>query len=297
MLPQFIIIGGQKCGTTYLHHVLRQHPDIYLPKQEVPFFRKPDYNPHQISSYFNKLHKDDGRIFGIKRPDYLGRVGVEKRIAKHIPNVKLIVILRNPLDRLRSHYFHSLKTGFLPVNKLNDGVEQLLNGRLEKKHPYSKRIIDYVFYYKHLQRYFHLFSKRNIKVLLFVDLKEHPQKTADKLLRFIGVDNKCKLNYSIRPQKGIYSIARLLFRKKFLPILYTYNEERTRLEVNKGLTGITGKAYTAFDILVLSKLFRQKPPKFNYEIKERLINIYEKDILQLQKLINKDLSHWLNLDR
>ncbi len=154
MLPQFVIVGGQKCGTTYLHLVLKQHPEIYCPKQEIPFFQKPDYNPKIIEQYFNNLNKNKSKIFGIKRPDYLGTVGIEKRIAKHIPDAKLIVVIRNPIDRLRSAYFHYIKTGFLPINELNKGIKLLLNGKLKKNYPRSNELIKYGHYYKHIKRYF-----------------------------------------------------------------------------------------------------------------------------------------------
>lgn len=293
VLPQFIITGGQKCATTYLSSVLRQHPDIFCPRQEIPFFQKPDYNPNLIEEYFNNINKEKNIIFGIKRPNYLGDKGVEKRIARHIPDVKLIVILRNPINRLKSAYFHYMKTGFLPLVALNKGVELLLDNKFAKNYPRSKELVEYGFYSKHIQRYLKHFPRENLKILLFEDLTSDPKKTISGVFKFLGVSNERSFNYSIRLQKGIYSMSRLRLRNYILPLLYKYNKNRTRLNMRKGPVGFMGRSFVALDALVLSRVYKQKPAEFNKSVRKRLIKIYEKDVRQLEKLLNTDLPGWL----
>ena len=107
MKLDFIIIGGQKCGSTYLHHIINEHPEIDTLPGESPYFESPDYEDYgmdKLEKLINEL--DQNKVIGIKRPNYLSKPEVPLRIFKENRKIKLIVILRNPIERLWAKYSH-----------------------------------------------------------------------------------------------------------------------------------------------------------------------------------------------
>ena len=110
LIPHFLIIGAQKCGTTSLYNYLIQHPQVCAASQKNFIFDI--YFQKGLNWYYNqfpliKLNKLI--ITGEASPYYLFHPHAPKRIAKTLPNVKLIVLLRNPVDRAYSHYYHQVK--------------------------------------------------------------------------------------------------------------------------------------------------------------------------------------------
>ena len=98
MLPDFVLIGGQKAGSTFVQEALRQHPAVFTPHGETPFFQDPDYTPNDLSPLERELQgARAGQRVGIKRPNYLGEPEVPPRLARDLPGVKLIAVLREPV--------------------------------------------------------------------------------------------------------------------------------------------------------------------------------------------------------
>ena len=104
--PGFIVLGGHRCGTTYLYENLIEHPDIYLnsKKKELHFFDR-DENFKKGLEYYNKFFLNaQNKVIGDITPNYFSQKNVPKRIFNTIKDVKLVVILRNPVTRSFSHY-------------------------------------------------------------------------------------------------------------------------------------------------------------------------------------------------
>lgn len=125
MLPNFIIIGAQKSASTFLQACLNDHPDIYMPYGETPFFESPDYERNNIRDLEKIFVDRDEKCIGIKRPTYIGKPEVPERILAHLPNAKLIAVLRNPIDRAISAYFHNINYGFIPAIDVETGSKSL----------------------------------------------------------------------------------------------------------------------------------------------------------------------------
>ena len=122
----FAIVGAQKAGSTFLLKNLRDHPSVFMPNGEVPYFENPDfYGPNKLEFYFNKKNKKN--ILGIKRPNYLNKKEVPSRLIENNPNIKIIIFLRNPVDRVISAYYHGMKMGLLPLLEINEGLKKILN--------------------------------------------------------------------------------------------------------------------------------------------------------------------------
>jgi hypothetical protein len=111
MLPSFIIVGAQKAGTTFLHRVLSEHPQVREPwRKEMHFF---DINYQRGLGWYRAYfpHREPGAITGEGSPSYMFHPRAPERIAKHLPGVKLIVVLREPASRALSHYKMALWRG------------------------------------------------------------------------------------------------------------------------------------------------------------------------------------------
>ena len=113
MLPNFIILGSQKAGTTSLYQVLKQHPEIFMPaKKELNFFfHKAEYAKGQ--NYYQRYFKNapvNARAIGEASPGYICHPETPKRIHRLLPNAKLIVTVREPISRAYSQYWDNRRS-------------------------------------------------------------------------------------------------------------------------------------------------------------------------------------------
>jgi hypothetical protein len=180
MLPNFKIMGAEKSGSTFLHKCLAEHPEVFMPDQETPFFENSAYrfiDFREFEKLFN--NSDNAKAVGIKIPTYLTYPECPKRVIKHIPNAKIIVLFRNPVDRAVSAYFHQMKVGFIPVKKIEKGFRNLLKGKYNK-YPRAEEIITFRYYYKHLKKYLKYFKRKIILVLYYDNLKSNPTNLIKK---------------------------------------------------------------------------------------------------------------------
>ena len=199
-LPNFIIIGAMKSGTTSLHHYLEQHPSTCLSlRKEVHFFDSLPFFNLDIPRYpFGLLWyraffpkrmylKRTNKITGETSPSYLFDLLSPKRIAKLLPNIKLIVILRNPVDRAISHYSHLML--FSPLGSLEEELknEDLLPMDYASQFYKSKAYKRRGHYAEQLARYFQYFNRDQILVLNSDDLYANPLETINEVCRFLNI--------------------------------------------------------------------------------------------------------------
>jgi len=126
----FAIIGAQKSATTFVQRCLQAHPNVFLPSGELAAFEDPDYASFDAEAFDE--HFAAGRnvnAIGLKRPNYLHQADVPTRLYRHLPHAKLIVVLRDPIHRAISAYFHQVRHGFAPAKEINTGLLAILDGR------------------------------------------------------------------------------------------------------------------------------------------------------------------------
>lgn len=197
-MPDFLIIGAQKCGTTSLYEYLTQHPQIVsATRKEVHFF---DLNyALGLEWYKSKLGEVDqlNSICGEASPYYIFHPQVPQRVYQHFPQVKLIVLLRNPVDRAISHYYHELnrlKAETLPIEEAIDREPKRLQGELEKLetdpnyYSYNHQHYTYLsrgLYLEQLQRWMALFPREQFLILSSEEFWEKPDRTLAEVLNFL----------------------------------------------------------------------------------------------------------------
>jgi len=294
-LPDFVIIGAQKSATSFLHHCLKEHPEIYLPDSEVPFFEDSDFQKSTVQDLEDLLAPaEPGNVIGIKRPNYLGDVECAQNIHSIVPEAKLIVILRNPLDRAMSAYFHQMSNGLLPVRSVPAGIRNLLDGKYSLKYPRSKQIIGYGFYCTHLKRYLEFFDKGQLLVLYYSEIKSNPQQAIQEVCRFLKVSDEFLPNaITVKPKKRNYSIFSVYLSSIRSKLIYSYNEDMTRLHLKKELS-VFYKLFVKIVKIIDSMIPERSLGAVNFPpgLKGRLSLIYQEEINCLEKLLDRDFSIW-----
>jgi len=300
MMPDFIIIGAQKSASTFLQLSLKDHPHVYLPHSETPFFQDPDYDPNRldiVESYFDDADLSTVKRLGIKRPDYLGRPECPERIHCHIPDAKLIAVLRNPVERLISAYYHYVKTGFLPPVHINKGLPKILSEEWANKCPRSKELIEYGMYYKHLKKYLHYFDRQQIKILIYDNLRQNNLKNIRDVYEYIDVDTEyIPASIDSKPKSSVYNIERLkVIRRANMLINRYYNNGKRmeRLPIKKNVVKYSMYALIRCFYYIQGLLVRQnEKPELSGKLRQRVISKYYKDISNLEKLVGVSLDEW-----
>lgn len=206
MLPDFLIIGAQKGGTTFLYNVLRRHPHFEAAvKKEIHFFDTSRFRRgvDWYRTHFPQQQQEDGQrvITGEASPYYLFYPHAARRVAETIPQAKLIALLRNPIDRAYSDYQHTLRQGneTLGFNEALDLEEERLRGEKEKiLADESYRSIDYRrssylargIYVDQLEEWHRYFDPKQLLILKSEDFFASPLETLELVLEFLGLPER-----------------------------------------------------------------------------------------------------------
>ncbi len=173
----FCGIGAMKAGTSWIHACLYEHPEIFLPAhKEIHFF----------SQYFNKgldwyasqfQSPEDAKIVGEFSPSYLYSPEAPRRISEYDRNIRLIVCLRDPVERTQSAFRYAIQTGALPPS-----------ATFEKAIDRMRGLVEHSLYYPQIQRYLQCFAKEQLHILLYEDMKSDPVAAIQDIYRFLGVE-------------------------------------------------------------------------------------------------------------
>lgn len=290
-LPDFLIVGAAKSGTTSLYAYLQKHPQIYMPKNKEPcFFSFAEIEKKSsdvikgldiITDFYNYLdlfkEVNNSHILGEASTTYLYLYEETiKNIKKYHPNwkeLKIIIIIRDPTERAFSHYLNVSASG------LNLSFEKIIEKWKLKQLSKYNNYIDYGFYYNQIKSYKDNFNQ--VKVYLFDDLEANSTMLVKDLLEFLDVDTSFNIETSLKYNVSIDSKNKLLSKLIYKPNLFKRiikrllsKEVRVKIK-NKILENFSNK------------------PQLKSSCRKFLKEIYKEDILKLQDLINKDLTRWL----
>jgi len=290
-LPNFMIVGAQKSGTTTLYDILAQHSDIYLSStKESKFFVEEEKYNKGIEFYSNEyFSKYSGqKAIGEIDPEYIFFEDVPQRLRYDISkDLKLIFILRNPVARAYSHYLMTYKRGWDELS-FEEAIKEEPQ-RIEKDF-FSKHHQSYItrgYYSKQIKRYLEYFPIENMQFIIMEDdFIVNKEQTIHKLLKFIDV--KADENIDIYKKSNASSQPRFKFLRD---LIFKPNG------VKKLLKPLIPSQKVRYFILmnILDKI-NQKPQKDNKLTVEQSKAIYEKyykdEIKDLEKLLNRDLGSW-----
>lgn len=294
----FIGIGVEKGGSTWLAQMMSKHPSICFPKDStgIYFYNKRDsHNPNRVTDNYEligyKWYEDQfslcspNAIKGEMTPVYIYCQDAIERIAADQPDIKIICILRNPVKRAFSQYLHEKKLGLI---KEDTSFEEVIQSNID--------LLDKGLYYKHLQNIYAHFPTSNIHISLLDDVKEDPVGVLDRVFQHIGAETgKVKsdqaaerVNTAKKPlfpwlNAWIYSMKTRLreidnfFSKSLLLLL-------RKIGISTFLVSLPER---------LTKKDENPQENFSESQKKYLLEYYKEDIIQLEKLIQRDLHAWL----
>lgn len=303
------IAGAAKAGTTSLYHVLNSSADVYHSPIKEPNYFSTDIDPGKFRTsykkqsgldrekYFAKFPLKSVQLAFIRNADeykllfkdfqnqkyiaessasYLYSTEAARNIFTYNSNSKIIIVLRNPVERAFSHYLMALRFGFTNL-AMKDAFEKDINQK-ENGWGISELFIELGLYFEQVKRYLEVFPKENVGIFLFDVLKENPDIFYSSIFEFLDIQfiaeeisevhNKAKIPRMKNLNKLIVSSGLKNIGKKVLP--------------DKIFQAIKQKSFKENDEIV-----------FNDEMKNTLLGIYKEDIKKTSKLIDKDLSSWL----
>jgi hypothetical protein len=249
----FLIIGAAKSGTTSLYEWVKEHPQIYMPKgKELPFFTEPHYKKG-LKWYLNGhfLGAPTNKLWGKATPQYMHGIHdvmpeeVAKRIHHDLPNVKLVAVLRDPVERAYSHYKMIVRRGH-ESRTFDEAVkEETRTSVVAQARAYQDETNSYVVtgeYGRILQYYFALFDISQIKVYFADDLATSRKWLTKDLFTFLGVDNtfRPKNLFTDYHKGGSKPRVRLLTPQVLnklpaVPLLWALAPNSVRRRVNFGI--------------------------------------------------------------
>jgi len=295
-LPNFLVIGAGRSGTTSLQHYLAQHSAVFLPDKAPSHFYCCDGLPPiddpllraQTRAFvadpvaYERLF-DGARgetAIGEVSPVYLATTAAAPRIAARLPNVKLIAILRHPVDRAWARYVARVRDGLERRTDFRDIVRAETAASLPRDDGFGTYIAS-GFVHHYLSSYHQRFPPERMRIYLFDDLVRDPVALMADLFRFLGVDDRIRLDTAARHNKSGGFIRNPTVRAawtgsaRLRTALRPYLPARVR---DAGFRAVTG------DLVA---------PSLHPALRAELVDLFRDDTLRLQDLIGRDLSHWL----
>jgi len=266
-LPDFVVVGAMKSGSTSLLNALGDHPEVFMPKKEVHFFNKyhhlgPEWYIQKFTSS-SKSHK----VIGEKTPTYSYLPEIPERMHALIPQAKLIWILREPVARAYSNYWHAAWRGKEDLT-FEAAVEC---EHIRIKQDVYKGYLARSRYADQIENYLKFYSIDRMKFVLLDDLVKDPQGTLKDVLTFLDID-----------------ASTTHWRSMNIGNKTNYTPRNLTLHA-KARTWITNDYFFRFFTVFNRKV---GVPKIDKSLHQDLKRLYVEDNKRLETLIKRDLSSW-----
>ncbi len=280
MHPNFIFVGGTRCASKYICNVLSTHPEIYMTKgsnqatfANVHFFNDDrDFSNKYFSQLKNIKQKvGEDRTYYLYMKDSEGN-HISKKIYASNPHTKIIISLRNPVDRTFSHFSKLKNEGVIDDNlDLIRDYEKIINFKSSNNQTNLARIITDSLYFNNVKAYLDIFPRKNIKVLFHHDLEKSSGNFFSELFHFLGVDSNFES-----------------------PVLDHKINTTAFLNKRSNLKSLFYRVMMKLRLYNLAKYFNVKDnsPKINKIKREFLVDVFLEEIINLENLLDIDLNHW-----
>jgi len=288
----FLIIGAQKAGTTFLYNILNLSNDIFMPdEKELPFFlyKNIDKNYEKfIDEYFN--NRKIGQIIGTSTPQYMMYPECFKSIKQTLPNVKLIAILRDPIKRLISHY--DMVSRFGKENRTLNSIleDQLKNIEHYRKTPFADPTGKYIVAGEYGRIFSDLlknFDKRQIHILLFKDLINQPKVEIKKIMNFLNLKNEINEFKKFNNMRGG---KKKLINIDLNKIVIFFNKIKLKNIIPNFLVRKIKIFLSLIDNINVDTKSKTSIEEINPKLLEKLRDHYRKDLSLLKRILGVDLN-------
>ncbi len=289
MKVDFFIVGAPKAGTTSLYHYLNEHPKIIMSKEKEPDYFSHEALKNQNIYYYNmqidteeKYHslfnvERDDSILGEASVSYLFYEDVPAKIKQYNKHAKIIIVLRNPIERAYSHYLMDFRLGLVQ----NTFEEIIYRGSSVSKdfELHYQQYIEVSQYFSQIERYLKIFGKENIHIIDYEDLQKDQEAVLKNIFLFLEVETDYQAN--IKKEYNTFSMS------KYSIINWFYSFFLFRRIVKFILPKKILKIITTFFFQ------KNKKPILSFDTRFYLQNLFKKDIQQLGVILNKDFSKWI----
>ncbi|MDX1419442.1 MAG: sulfotransferase [Rubricoccaceae bacterium] len=283
--PTFLVVGVAKAGTTALYHYLGEHPEVYVSPKKEPGFFVPDYGVERWEDYLALFAEaGDAKAIGEATPRYFHNAEAPAKIAEALPGVRIVVLLRQPVDRARSHYVMLTNNGatLQPEPFASFFRRHLPEAARWHEGSLGMRSLALSFYADSLERWLDTFGPDRVAVYLDEDLRRAPEQTMADLYAFLGVDPAFCPDLSKR-----YNVGRQLPRSGAIQRLIFKGSPLKRLARRLLPEPLRRRGVSA--VLQLNQS-RQAP--LTPEERRAFTEVYRSDLQRVERLIGRDLSDW-----
>lgn len=305
-LPNFFIVGAAKSGTTAVNEYLGQHPDVYMSPTKEPFHfilngERPSYNGPGDREVFAQLavpsrkkyealfdDVTDEKAIGEATTQYLYVDHAAENIHAAVPDAKILIFLRHPVERAYSSYMHMLRDG----RETYEDFEEALRYEPERIAANWEPLWHYTsasYYAESVERYYDLFGKEQVGVFLHDELKLDAPKLLYHVCQFLGVDDSFRPDTSTRynvsgvPKNKMMHAVQTALLNPDNPVKAIVKPLLPKRLRHQALHGVVDKIRTV----------NFEDRKLDPELRQRLLARYRGDILRTQNLTGRDLSAWL----
>ena len=288
MKVDFFIVGAPKAGTTSLYHYLNEHPQVEMSLQKEPDYFSDKaiqsqglyYNKNRIDTeekyngLFNTQKKDV--IFGEGSVSYLFYPTVAQDIKAYNPNAKIIIMLRNPINRAFSHYLMDYRLGLV-----SDSFKDIINKKSKHKnaHLFYQQYIKVGEYTTQLKRHFDIFDKQNILLIDYEDFKSDVASTVDAVYSFLNVSTE--FSADVNKKHNTFTMP----KNKLIRFVYSFAVIRNILSFIFPKNIVKAVRFMLFK--------KDKKPKLLEETRNQLKHYFSNDVRILGDFIGKDYSKWI----
>lgn len=297
--PDFFIVGAPKCGTTALYEYLKQHPEVFMPKEakEPNFFGSDFNNPFFIrdekaylSLFADALHE---KRVGEASIWYLYSKRAASEIKSFDPQARIIIMLRNPVEMLHALHSQLLFNG----DEDEEDFEAALAAEEARKEglrlPANPQIVEALFYREvikyteQVKRYCDVFNEAQIKIIIYDDFKQNAAQVYRETCAFLDVDTGFSPNFRVvNRNKRIRSKALLKFTRQPPSVAPGWAKNLVPLQMRQDLMWRVVKVARRFNTK-----YEPRAP-LALELRNRLQAEFAPEVERLSSLLRRDLSHW-----